>query len=262
LLKLSLICSKYLQIQKPLGLRTALIQLMDRIQIIQKFIDINKYKTYLEIGTYKGVSLLPIKCKKKVAVDPFIQIWRRKKIRWILKNPFNLNNSYFEMTSEEFFKYNEEFLENLKPDIVLVDGLHTYEASLNDTLCSLKYLNKKGVIILHDCFPPHKAAATPGVSSADAKKAGVEGWTGHWCGDVWKSIVYLRRKFSNILEVDVLNTDMGLGIVKILNKEELDFEIDKSLYEEVDELTYEEMVINAKELIGLKSQELLEFNNL
>ncbi|SDR69305.1 class I SAM-dependent methyltransferase [Christiangramia echinicola] len=234
---------------------------MDRVQIIQKFININDYKTYLEIGTYKGVSLLPLKCRKKVAVDPFIQIWRRKKLKWILKNPYNLNNSYFEMKSEDFFETKKEFLNKLSPEIVFVDGLHTYEASLNDTLNSLKFLKEGGVIILHDCYPPYKAAATPGVSSADAKKRSVEGWTGLWCGDVWKTIVYLRRKYSGILEVDVLNTDMGLGIVKVLDWQKLDLGLDKKLYDEVDQLTYEQMEANASELIGLKSPETLEYAN-
>ena len=235
---------------------------MDRITLIQNLINKKRYRRYLEIGTYKGVSFLPIRCRKKIAVDPFFKVRRKEKLKWLFKNPFNFRNSYFRMKSDVFFKEQKLFLEKRRPDIVLVDGLHTFEASLNDVLNSLRHLSEKGVIIMHDCYPPHKAAATPGTSSADAKKAGVEGWTGQWCGDVWKTIIYLREQYNGVLDVFVLNTDMGLGVIKQKNKKALELAINRELFKKVDAMNYEEMTSNAQKLIGLRNVKDFTYSQL
>lgn len=76
--------------------------------------------------------------------------------------PCNINNKYFEETSDDFFLKREDHLKKVKQlDVMLIDGLHTYRASLKDVLNSLKYLNEKGMIVMHDCYPPFKADALP-----------------------------------------------------------------------------------------------------
>ena len=216
----------------------------------------------MEIGTYKGVSFLPIRCRKKIAVDPFFKVRRKEKLRWFFKNPNNLRNIYFQMKSDVFFEEQGPYLDKVRPQIVLVDGLHTFEASLNDVLNSLRYLDEEGVIIMHDCYPPHKAAATPGTSSTDAKKAGVEGWTGQWCGDVWKTIIYLREQYEGLLDVFVLNTDMGLGVVKVKDKNVLDLKVDWELFRKVDAMNYEEMKSNPEKIIGLRNVEDFAYSQI
>ena len=42
----------------------------------------------------------------------------------------------------------------------------------------IKYLNKDGVVIMHDCNPPHSAAAYPANSMTDAESLKLPGWTG------------------------------------------------------------------------------------
>jgi hypothetical protein len=97
-------------------------------------------------------------------------------------------------------------------DVVFVDGLHTYQQALKDVNNSLINLNEKGVIIIHDCNPPHEAAAYPADSYDHAASLSLPGWTGEWCGDVWKTICYLRSH-RNDLKIFVLDCDYGLGIV-------------------------------------------------
>ena len=226
---------------------------MNRISLIQSLIKERGYNVYLEIGTYKGVSFLPVKSKIKVAVDPKIKISYFTRI----KRHFNKRRGekiyYFEMTSDKFFQRKKRFLEQNGPDIVLVDGLHTFEASLNDVLNSLKYLNDDGVIIMHDCYPPHKAAATPAESGTEARRIGVEGWTGTWCGDVWKTIVYLRERYPDILDVHVLNTDFGLGmIIPKKNCKTLELQVNEALYNRINKLDYDNLVSDPTGVIGLR----------
>lgn len=156
------------------------------------------------------------------------------------------------MTSERFFrkKLSGFKIENY-PDLVFIDGLHTFKASLEDVLNSLKYLKSGGSIVLHDCFPPTKAAATPARSLAEAANKEVEGWKGTWCGDVWKTIVYLKMRYPATLDIYVLNADMGLGVVRLKGNDVLEKNIEPKLFSKVDSMSYKDLVENPESLINL-----------
>ena len=107
------------------------------------------------------------------------------------------------MTSDEFFKNNKDYF-----DIIFLDGLHTYEQTIKDIDNSLKVLNDKGVIIIHDCLP---------------KKIWnqiVPRMYGHWNGDVWKAIVHSRT--YAYADTYTVKADHGLGLIfKRQNKNHL-----------------------------------------
>ncbi len=228
---------------------------MKRVAVIQHFIDKNNYTKYLEIGIHKGYSFLSIKCKNKIAVDPFFQINIGTKLKWLFKIPYNFRNNYFEITSDHFFQRKGVFLNNFgKIDIVFIDGLHTFEGSLKDALNSLKYLTTNGVIVMHDCYPPNKASATPAKSYSEVKQLKPTGWNGLWCGDVWKTIVYLRERYSDHLEIFVLNTDFGLGVVKIKVNKKLNLEINQELFKKIDNLDFNNLRSDPESLIGLRDK--------
>lgn len=229
---------------------------MNRIELIQEIFKKNNFKNYLEIGCSEGKSFLPIKAKNKTAVDPFFQISLSTHIKWLIRNPRNLNNHYFEEESDTFFQNRKTHLRKIAPlNVVLIDGLHTFRAALNDVLNSLHYLASDGIIIMHDCLPPTKAAASPTKSfptAAEIKQ--IEGWNKEWCGDVWKSIVYLSEVLHDELDVCVLNTDFGLGIIrpkKNINKEKL--KINEQTFSKIDRLTYEDLIKNTKAMLNLKA---------
>ncbi|WP_160319252.1 class I SAM-dependent methyltransferase [Salegentibacter mishustinae] len=227
---------------------------MNRIMLIQYLIDKNGYSTYLEIGSQRGESLLPIKCRKKIAVDPCFLLKNKDKLKACFQNYTNFNNKYFEMTSDDFFLNRKSFLNNLgKLEIVFIDGLHTFSASLKDALNSLEYLDDNGTIVMHDCFPPHKAAATKGDNAAEviSRKHTIKGWTGEWCGDTWKTIVYLKHKYSSQLDIQVLNNDYGIGIIKYKIDTILDLNIDYDLVNKIDKLNYEDLINKPQEMISL-----------
>lgn len=195
---------------------------MNRIKIVQALIQRLKAKTYLEIGVSRGHAFLSVTCPRKIGVDPKNILGRRdvewgleaKKVYCKIKSVMGWERpQFFEMTSDEFFEKHasQEFAID-KIDVVLIDGLHTYDQALRDVQNSLKYLADGGVIVMHDCNPTTPAMAVPALSIEEAAAMKVEGWDWLWCGDTWKTIVHLRSLCRD-LDVAVLDCDMGVGFV-------------------------------------------------
>jgi len=209
---------------------------MNRIQVINSIIDKKKAQTYLEIGVQTGNCFNNIKCPKKIAVDPEILTEER-----------NLENYYFEMTSNKFFRKKRKILKNDCLDVVFIDGLHNYRQSLKDVKNSLNYLNEGGVIVMHDCNPPSQITATPGKSINYVRKLNLPEFNDDWCGDVWKTIPHLRS-MRNDLKILVFNYDVGIGIItkgepsSMLNYTE----------EEIKMLTYDDLKKNPEYIVNLK----------
>jgi hypothetical protein len=225
---------------------------MTRIEVLNAIIEKKSVKNYLEIGVNRGKCLFNIKgAEKRMAVDPFFNFNLWKKVKATAKNTDNLKNEYFEVPSDVFFSENVKFLEENKLDLTFIDGLHTYEQSLKDTLNTLKYLNENGVIILHDCNPLDELAAFPANSIDDARKelANHPNWKNIWNGDVWKTIVNIRKNHPE-LTAFVLNTDHGLGFVYKKDRTNLP-EIFNSL-NDIAKLDYAFFDANRNDLIDLK----------
>jgi len=115
------------------------------------------------------------------------------------------------LTSDVFFKNNKD-----KFDCIFIDGLHTYDQCKKDVFNSLRFLNKDGIILIHDCLP------TSFLKQTEVRL------TGDWYGTVWKSMVELRT-MDNI-ETYTINCDCGIGVVqkkKSTNRLILDKKINK-----------------------------------
>lgn len=235
----------------------------DRINLIQTFIKKLDAEVYLEIGVCEGHAFFRVKCKRKIAVDPKFRLKNRQKIkRWIR----NLGNQYHEMTSDEFFQNHKDQLVSAPPKVVFIDGLHTFEQTLQDCYNSLNYLAEGGVIILHDCSPPTEASSTIGMSGSDAEYKWLSSggdssaWDGSWCGDTWKTIPYLLKNHPE-LNACVLNTDFGLGVVSKKKNTPPEFQYGTpSHLTEFSAMRYAELEQNRKSILNLK--ELSELNEL
>jgi len=152
---------------------------MLRSEIINSLINKFSYTSYLEIGVCSEEhNFNLIKCDEKYGIDPN-------------------GCSTYAMTSDEFFKINIRSY-----DIVFIDGLHTEEQVDRDIQNSLKYLNKGGSIVLHDCLP----------FSREHQRE-IYGGYGMWAGTVWKSIAKLRTSRED-LSIEVVDTDYGCGIIQ------------------------------------------------
>jgi len=146
-----------------------------RFEIIQDIIDFKKYNSYLEIGCDRNQSFSNIRIEKRVGVDP-------------------VEGGTHKMTSDHFFSINKDNF-----DIIFIDGLHEYSQVMKDIKNSLKFLNKDGIILLHDCLPRTIwNQITPRLNS-------------DWNGDVWKSIVHCRT-LENI-DTYTFIADRGIGLI-------------------------------------------------
>jgi len=189
---------------------------MNRTEVINHLIKEKGYKSYLEIGVqFPHSNYDKIEIKNKTGVEPY---------------PVAdlLNKGIVELTSDMFFKSLED---NVKYDIIFIDGLHTREQSLADILNSLKHLSDNGTILVHDCLP----TAEYQTSIEDNGK--------EWTGDVWKSIVDIKAKDG--LDVSTIDTDWGIGCIR--------HNADNIGFENPIDLTWENYELLKHELLNIKS---------
>lgn len=215
---------------------------MNRLFFLKKLFRKKNFKTYLEIGVFTGRVFFSVPAHNKIAVDPEFRFTTSKKIRKVFRRFSNLWAKFYEKTSDDFFADDASNLfQKNKIDVALVDGMHEYNYALRDIENSLKFLEREGVVFVHDCNPETKEA---GVSFEEYKK---RGFIEDWNGDVWKAIVHLRS-LRNDVNVFVLDCDHGLGIVSFGKPEnKLNF-----TREQIAALTYEQFNENRKEWLNLK----------
>lgn len=188
---------------------------MYRFDIINQFIKELGYKRYLEIGVQNGVCFNNVKCDYKIGVDPS-----------------EYSKATVFKTSDDFFRDNIEMF-----DIIFLDGLHEADQVYKDIINALEFLNQEGTIIVHDCNPQTVESQT------------VPRMQAVWNGDVWKTWVILRAERSD-LEMCVLNTDHGCGIIKKGYQEPLIIN---------EELTYENFDKNRIEWLNLVNEVQLKY---
>jgi len=156
---------------------------MKRTDIINSLIAKYGYKSYLEVGTQDPNSNFhKINAEHKVSLDPFPR-----------------GEVTFVGTSDEYF---ESISEDIKYDIIFIDGLHHDDQVLKDIENSLNHLSDNGTIVCHDCLP----------TTEDMQSRNDHGK--EWTGDVWKAIAQLRVERID-LDIKVVNTDYGCGIIRV-----------------------------------------------
>ena len=186
-----------------------------RYEILQNIIDLNKYKSYLEIGCDKNQSFSFLNIDHRVGVDP-------------------VEGGNIKTTSDNFFSTNQENF-----DMIFIDGLHEYSQVMKDIQNSLKFINKRGVILLHDCLQRTIwNQITPRINS-------------DWNGDVWKAIVECRT-YDNI-DTYTCVADRGIGIIfKRKNRNKLS--INTTNFKK---LSYKEYFLNHNKYMNLVSHNLI-----
>jgi hypothetical protein len=135
-----------------------------------------------------------------------------------------------QMTSDDFFNMIDS---SIKYDIIFIDGLHHNEQVYRDILNSLEHLNENGTIVCHDMNPPFEVCQRQ------------DSIVGCWNGDCWKAFAKLRCERKD-LEMFVMDTDWGLGIIRNGNQELI------SIPSDIDYWYFSE---NRKEILNLISVE-------
>lgn len=148
--------------------------------IISEIIKGCRYESYLELGIYHGHNFNYIKPFVKRCVGVDIEV-----------KDFIDKDSFFCMTTDDFFKYNKE-----KFDSIFIDAAHEYEQVRKDFDNSIKILKTGGTIFLHDTDPYSKEYMGP-----------------TFCDDAYRINQYLEEK--GIYQVVTIPMDeTGLTIVR------------------------------------------------
>ncbi len=191
----------------------------------------NEKTTYLEIGVRNpSHNFDHIKADFKHSVDP--------------GKEYKLNPVEFKMTSDEFFAKldaNEILTNEIKFDVIFIDGLHYAEQVDRDIQNSLKYIKNDGFIVLHDCNPPSEWHA---IETYDYR---VTPALNNWNGTTWKAFVKWRSNPE--INSCCIDTDWGVGV---LSKEQLIGDAVKPSNPFYEYLVFEK---NKKEILNLISFE-------
>lgn len=153
-------------------------------------------KAYLEIGVETGKTFFDVKADLKVAVDPNFQF----KVAEHQKP----GEHYFEIPSDDFFAAlasnsammaKENLTSSQKFDIILIDGLHTFEQSFRDFENSLKYAYEKTIWIIDDTIPSDPFSALPDQQLCYTYRDFLGIATRAWHGDVYKTLFAIHDKY-------------------------------------------------------------------
>ena len=102
---------------------------------------INNARTYLEIGVHNGDTFFDVEIEYKDAVDPHFLFetspLTSEKVR------------FFSQTSDAFWTSDKP----LKYDLIFIDGLHTFEQTFRDLLCSMRFSHDRTVWLIDDTLP-------------------------------------------------------------------------------------------------------------
>jgi hypothetical protein len=159
-----------------------------RYDIINYLIEKYKLINYLEIGVFKGENIREVKAPHKDGVDPGVEGY----------TPPEVN---YPMTSDSFFELIKGH-DDIKYDIIFIDGLHHADQVEKDIKNALNHIVKDGFILLHDCNPvSYEAQLVPRQTVA-------------WNGDVWKAFVDFKAHYP-MMECSVVDTDFGVGVIKV-----------------------------------------------
>lgn len=169
-----------------------------RWEVVDFFIQLNNYKTYLEIGIKAKQTFDRITLEKKVGLEP------RKKI----DDP---DNRILSLTSDHYFK---DVDKNQMFDLIFIDANHAKDHVYRDIINSLEHLSPNGTILCHDINVP----------IAEYLKT-------HICGDAWEAFVKLRMEREDLFQC-VVDIDM-IGIIQF-GKQELWVEKIQSNFEYLD----------------------------
>ena len=175
-------------------------------QILGSLHDILLPRSYLEIGVEHGKTLRQAHCPS-IGIDPNMDIDQQTigdKAACLL----------FRMSSDRFFdKYDPVALLGDKIDLAFLDGMHLFEFLLRDFINVERSCRRNSVVVLHDCVPTDPYLARR--HRLDESLRGITRIPGGWCGDVWKTVLILR-KYRPDLRIHSFDSALT-GIVLVTN---------------------------------------------
>ena len=99
----------------------------------------------------------------------------------------------------------DEIPNNIKFDVIFIDGLHLASQVDIDVKNALKYIKDDGFIVLHDCNPPTEWHARESYEYFQTPALGF------WNGTTWKA--FLKWRYNPSVNSCCIDSDWGVGIL-------------------------------------------------
>ena len=153
-------------------------------------------KTYFEIGVMNGLNFSAIPAEFAVGVDPAFDFKVDPTAR-------KRKSVFYRISSDEFFKSEVAHLPCI--DMAFLDGMHVFEYLLRDIYNTEARCSQGSVIFLHDCLP------------YDDEMIQRQSLGGKWTGDVWKTLLILKKYRPDIRQVYIDCPPTGLVALTCLD---------------------------------------------
>lgn len=198
--------------------------------LLRRIHELRQPDLYVEIGVHEGHSLAFVQPGTRiVGVDPAPKVAEPPPDTTIVAE-----------TSDDFFA-NPAALRGEAIDLAFADGLHLWEQTLRDVANLERHSAPASVILIHDCNP------------IDEVTAARERTTAIWSGDVWKTVVALRRFRPDLSVVTADVGPTGLAIVTQLDPtNRVLFDRFDEIVNDIDQLRWADIEsADRSELLGL-----------
>lgn len=198
--------------------------------LLRRIHELRQPDLYVEIGVHEGHSLAFVQPGTRiVGVDPAPKVAEPPPDTTIVAE-----------TSDDFFA-NPAALRGEAIDLAFADGLHLWEQTLRDVANLERHSAPASVILIHDCNP------------IDEVTAARERTTAIWSGDVWKTVVALRRFRPDLSVVTADVEPTGLAIVTQLDPtNRVLFDRFDKIVNDIDQLRWADIEsADRSELLGL-----------
>jgi hypothetical protein len=168
------------------------------LELLKRIHALVRPATYCEIGVFEGDSLaLASAHTDAIGIDPAPIIGR----------PLSARTRLFAQTSNDFFATHDLRAEfgGRALELAFIDGMHQFEFALRDFVNLEKACARDSWILLHDCYP------------IDEVSAARERRSGFWSGDIWRTILALKKYRPDLDVVTIASPPTGLGLVRSLD---------------------------------------------
>lgn len=157
------------------------------VRRVHKIKEINAGICYLEIGVETGRTLLNVDMPRKDGVDP--------SFRFDTNLFASSDVRFFSQTSDAFWTSGD----GRTYDIIMIDGLHTFEQTFRDLLCSMRFSHQQTVWLIDDTLPSDVFSAIPDQARCLKERQRLGSRNRAWHGDVYK-IVPAIHDFIPVLD--------------------------------------------------------------
>jgi capsular polysaccharide biosynthesis protein len=166
-------------------------------EVTQVFLNMYENKTYLEINRYYDGSSSSLDAHKKVVVAQDVQPGTPT------QNDMQLHAA---SSDEYFYSIGKEERFN----VILLDGVHTFEQTYRDLQNALLCLEDGGVIIIDDIMPNSYLASLPDINLVARIRKQSQSEDQSWMGDVYKLAFLIEGYFQQFSFAAVRETGRQL----------------------------------------------------